>query len=236
MKQSKSLIVTSAFALLLAVGCAPKSEPSEDEGMNEPATEEVTQPVELAEEAGPAEATATLKTADGTEVGTVTFTEDAAGGSVQISANFHGVAADGMHGFHLHENGECSAPDFTSAGGHFNPDGVDHACPPTTPRHAGDFGNVDITGGSGTLEETSDLLTVNAGANSVVGHAVILHGGEDDCTSQPSGNAGPRYACGVVTLSAMNDMGNGMGDEGMAGDEDMGDAGTGGQSDGGGSQ
>ena len=223
MRQSKSLIVTSVFALLLAVGCAPKPEPAEDEGMSDNAYEEVEQPQEMADEAGPAEATATLKTADGTEVGTVTFTEDAMGGSVQISASFHGVAADGMHGFHLHEDGECSAPDFKSAGGHFNPDGVDHACPPTTPRHAGDFGNVEISGGSGNLDASSDLVTVNAGAKSVVGHAVILHGGEDDCTSQPSGDAGARYACGVVTLGGMEgDMGMGMGDQGMSEDDDMG--------------
>jgi Cu-Zn family superoxide dismutase len=197
--------------------------------MDDNAYEEVEQPEEMAPETAAAEATATLKTADGTEIGTVTFTEDAMGGSVQISAELHGVAADGMHGFHLHENGECSAPDFTSAGGHFNPDGVDHACPPTTPRHAGDFGNVEISGGAGSLDASSDLLTVNAGPRSVVGHAVILHGGEDDCATQPSGDAGPRYACGVVTLGGMEgDMGMGM-----AGDEAMDDEGMEGEGDGG---
>lgn len=223
MRQFKSLIVLSGFALLFAVGCAPREEPAGEEGMEDTGYEEVQPAAEMPEETGMQEATATLRTADGTEVGTVTFTEDSMGGQVHVAANLHDVAGDGMHGIHLHENGECSAPDFTSAGGHFNPDGVDHACPPTSPRHAGDFGNVEISGGSGSLDLDTDLVTVDAGTKSVVGHAVILHAGEDDCTSQPSGAAGPRYACGVVTLGGMEgDMGM---DEGM-GTEGEGDAGV----------
>lgn len=224
MKQSKTLIALSVFALLFAFACAPDEEPMEDEGMDDTAYEEVEQPAETTA-LGVGEATATLRTADGTEIGTVTFTEETIGATVQIQADFHDVEADGAHGFHLHETGECSAPDFTSAGGHFNPEGVDHACPPTSPLHAGDFGNVEISGGSGSLEQSSDLVTVSAGETSVVGRAVILHGGEDDCTSQPSGDAGPRYACGVVALEGMEgDMGMGMDDEmdeGMTDDEGM---------------
>lgn len=224
MKQSKTLIALSLFALLFAFGCAPDEEPMEDEAMEEAAYEEVEEPAETTA-VGVGQATATLRTADGTDVGTVTFTEDTMGGTVQIQADFHDVEGDGPHGFHLHETGECSAPDFTSAGGHFNPEGVDHACPPTTPRHAGDFGNVEVSGGAGSLDQSSDLVTVSAGNASVVGRAVILHGGEDDCTSQPSGDAGPRFACGVVTLEGMEgDMGMGM-DEGM-GMEEEGDEGV----------
>lgn len=213
MRRPKSLIVPSLFALVLALGCAPAEEPAEEEALGE--VEEVEEPAETTVETEATTATATLTTADGTEVGTVTFTETAVG--VQVSADFHDVAGDGNHGFHVHQNGECSPPDFTSAGDHFNPENVDHACPPTTPRHAGDFGNVSITGGTGLLDLTTDGITVAPGDTSVVGKAVILHGGEDDCTSQPSGNAGARYACGVVEIEGggMGDMGE---DEAMEGE------------------
>lgn len=214
MKHSKSLISLSLFALVLALGCAPAEEPAEDE-MDE--VEDVEAPAETAVVAEASVATATLATADGTEVGTVTFTETPAG--VQVSADLHDVAGDGEHGFHVHETGECSPPDFSSAGGHFNPEGVDHACPPTTPRHAGDLGNVSIAGGSGLLDLTTDGITVAPGDTSVVGKAVILHEGEDDCTTQPTGDAGNRLACGVVEVEGrgMDDMGEAMNGEGEEG-------------------
>lgn len=186
------------LTLALAWGCQPQTE--EPAGDEEPMaeTEEVEEPQEaMAEETDATVAVAALKTADGTDLGTVTFTEGADG--VEFSAELQNVEGAGPHGIHVHEAGECSAPDFTSAGGHFNPEGTDHACPPTAPRHAGDFGNVEIAeDGTGTLSLTSDLITVAPGTTSVVGKAVILHGGEDDCTSQPSGAAGPRIGCGVI--------------------------------------
>lgn len=218
MKQSRSLVVLSVFMLIVTFGCAPgndqmndEMEPMDDEGYEE--VEEVEEPME-ATEIGTPEASATLTTADGAEVGTVTFTANDMGG-VTVSADLYDVEGDGMHGFHIHEGTECSAPTFESAGGHFNPAGTDHACPPTTPRHAGDFGNVEISGGSGTLDADSDLISVEAGPNTVVGKAVILHTGEDDCTSQPSGAAGDRLACGIVTVAGMDPM---M-DEGTMGDD-----------------
>ncbi|HLE82817.1 MAG TPA: superoxide dismutase family protein, partial [Thermoanaerobaculia bacterium] len=175
MRESKSLIVVSVVALLLALGCVPREEEVEEEPLP---VEEVEEPEEVSEPEGQS-ASATLRTADGTEVGTVTFTEGFVPG-VSVSAHFHDVEGDGQHGFHVHQNGECTPPDFTSAGDHFNPESVDHACPPTTPRHAGDFGNVEITGGTGASEQTTDLLTVAPGATSVVGKAVLLHAMADD--------------------------------------------------------
>jgi Cu-Zn family superoxide dismutase len=205
-----------ALATTLAAGWACHPQPGDsydDEPMAE--TEEVEAPEEAtAEQMDASVATARLQTADGADLGTVTFTETE--GGVEMVAELQGVDGAGLHGLHVHENGECSAPDFTSAGGHFNPAGTDHACPPTTPRHAGDFGNIEIAeDGSGNLTLTSDLITVAPGETSVVGRAVVLHGGEDDCTSQPSGAAGPRLACGVISLSGGDAM-----DEGM--DDDMG--------------
>jgi len=203
MSHSRALIFTSAALVLLAAGCKPKPEPASE--TTETPVQEVAAPQEATVD-DMMVATATLKTADGTELGTVTFTQHTDGGTEMV-AELHGVQGAGEHGIHVHEVGECSAPDFKSAGGHFNPQGTDHACPPTTPRHAGDFGNVEISAdGSGHLDETSDLVTVTPGDTSVVGRAVILHAGRDDCTSQPSGDAGPRLACGVVTLSGDKDI------------------------------
>jgi Cu-Zn family superoxide dismutase len=183
-----------ALVALAAFACTPPAE----EAPEEVAAIEEEMPIEP--EPAPLTATATLTTADGTEVGTATFTQE----NGQTTASFHltGVAAPGTYGIHVHENGECTPPDFTSAGDHFNPENVAHGCPPTTPRHAGDFGNVEITGGTGTSEQTTDLLTVAPGATSVVGKAVLLHAMADDCSTQPSGDSGGRWACGVVELDA----------------------------------
>jgi Cu-Zn family superoxide dismutase len=181
-----SLIVT---ALATIVACAPAPE-------TEAPAETASAPApRLA--AGPAQAHATLQpAAGGTVSGAVAFTEES--GTVSIVAHIEG-APPGLHGFHIHEVGDCSAMDFTSAGGHFNPAGSEHGGPHAEPRHAGDLGNLEIgESGFAHVEMTSDLLTVSAGPYSVVGRAVILHADPDDLVSQPTGAAGARLACGVI--------------------------------------
>jgi len=225
---SLCLLLTAFVALPLA-GCkAP--EPKADETMaadEAPATEMTTEA--MAEEA----ATATLLTADGTDVGTVHFTSE--NGEVHVVADLHGVEGAGMHGFHVHETGDCTPPDFKSAGGHFNPAGVDHACPPTMPRHAGDMGNVEVDeAGNATFEYTSGDITLAAGDHSIVGKAVVLHAGEDDCASQPSGAAGARLACGVITESGAMAMDHDAMDHDTMGDDAMSDDAMGGDEGGGG--
>ncbi|HEY7368518.1 MAG TPA: superoxide dismutase family protein, partial [Thermoanaerobaculia bacterium] len=130
--------------------------------------------------------------------GTATFTELSTGG-VRVVVQIEN-APPGVHGLHIHEKGDCSAPDASSAGGHFNPGTMPHAGPHDPQRHAGDLGNIEIwKDGKGKLEITTDLLTVRPGPNSVVGRAVIFHEKADDLKTQPTGNAGGRLACGVVT-------------------------------------
>jgi Cu-Zn family superoxide dismutase len=147
--------------------------------------------------AGP-QARATIEPKSGSNVrGWATFTERSTGG-VAVVVHIEN-APPGVHGLHLHEKGDCSAPDASSAGGHFNPGGMPHAGPSDTMRHAGDFGNITIeANGTGHLELVSDLLTVRPGPNSVVGKAVVFHEKVDDLKTQPSGNAGARLGCGVV--------------------------------------
>lgn len=181
-------------ALLGTVGCA-QEEPAEEPAEME--TEEVhEQPAAVPE----LRAKATLEGQEGSDVsGAVTFYE--ADGEVKVVARVENVAP-GDHGFHIHETGDCSAPDFTSAGGHFAPEGNPHGAPTDEAHHAGDLGNITVgEDGTGTLEITSDMLTVSPGPNTVVGKAVVLHEGADDFVSQPSGAAGARIACGVVALA-----------------------------------
>jgi Cu-Zn family superoxide dismutase len=133
-------------------------------------------------------------------VGSISFTQAQPDAPTVIAARFEGLA-EGTHGLHVHELGDCSSDDFKSAGGHFNPMGVPHAGPTDAERHAGDLGNIECgADGVCVLELESDLLTVEDGPASVVGRGVILHEKMDDLVSQPTGAAGSRLACGVVEL------------------------------------
>ncbi len=133
----------------------------------------------------------------GTVWGSVSFMEN--GGVVTVRADVRGLRSNGEFGFHVHEKGDCSAPDFMSAGGHFNPGGKAHAHFGKAERHAGDLRSLraDSEGNATYVFETS-LLTVKPGPNSVVGKAVVIHANADDYTSQPAGNSGPRIACGLI--------------------------------------
>jgi Cu-Zn family superoxide dismutase len=147
------------------------------------------------------EATAKLESKSGSSVtGTADFKEK--NGSVEIVVELKG-AKPGQHGVHLHDKGDCSAPDASSAGGHFNPDSKNHGAPNVDPHHAGDFGNMTVAAnGTGKLRLTVKGLTVAPGPNSVVGHAIVIHADQDDLKSQPAGNAGARVACGVVQVES----------------------------------
>jgi Cu-Zn family superoxide dismutase len=141
---------------------------------------------------------------DSKMLGTVEFTESA--GVVKMVAQMSNVN-QGMHGFHIHAIGDCSAADGTSAGGHWNPTGVEHGKWGTPPFHKGDIGNFEADkNGIGSIKLKTDLWCIDCGdeTKDIVGKSIIVHAGEDDCTSQPSGAAGPRIACGVIEYGGMS--------------------------------
>ena len=149
-----------------------------------------------ASQGGPAKATVKLAaTANNTPRGEVTFTTEA--GGVHVVGSFSGLVY-GEHGFHIHEKGDCSAPDGSSAGGHFNPSTHPHAARDAATRHVGDLGNLKADPYGLARVDFVDTQISLSGADSIIGKAVIIHEKADDFTTQPTGNAGARQACGVI--------------------------------------
>lgn len=153
-------------------------------------------------------AVAELHAASGSQVsGTVTFTQE--GARVVVVADVQGLPPNSSHGFHIHERGDCSAPDASSAGGHFNPDNHPHGGPSSPMRHAGDLGNLEANAnGRAYKRMVVDNISLGTGPNSVLNRGVIVHEKLDDYTSQPSGNAGVRVACGQIVAAASSSGGS----------------------------
>ena len=138
-------------------------------------------------------------TAGNKVAGTVTFTEVADG--VQVHADLTGLGP-GEHGFHVHEFGDCTAPDAASAGAHFNPTNQPHAGPDDTARHVGDMGNVKAeNSGKGTVDYVDHDMSLTKDNQSVIGRSVVVHAKRDDLKTQPSGDSGGRVACGVIGVA-----------------------------------
>lgn len=214
-----AVILVLAIALSALSACSPKEpdQPGRGEGdaFDEhaaPTADTAGQPKSAAEESraamqpaeqsgadGPRQARADLYPTEGNDVrGSVIFTRT--GEQMRVVATVRNLSP-GPHGFHIHETGDCSAPDATSAGGHFAPDGHPHGGPDSPPdeRHAGDLGNLEADeDGVATYVVLDDRLTFE-GRYGILGRAVIVHAGEDDLTTQPTGGAGPRLACGVIS-------------------------------------
>jgi Cu-Zn family superoxide dismutase len=134
---------------------------------------------------------------EGKITGTVTFKSEADG--VRVVAAVDGLSP-GVHGFHIHEKADVSAPDLMSAGGHWNPGGHKHGGPESEEHHAGDLGNLTADDkGHAHLDQLFKGLTIE-GKMGVVAHSVIIHEKADDLTSQPAGDAGKRIAGGAIVL------------------------------------
>lgn len=178
----------STFAFLAACSSTPKpAEPEPDRLLSS--------------------ATAKLEARSGSTVnGTVTFTERTTtfGGKpmrmVDVRYDITGLVPGETRGFHVHDVGDCSAPDASSAGGHFNPGGHSHGAMDAPMSHAGDLGNITANPAGRAEGLITGLMKISLepGADSILGRAVIVHEKTDDYTTQPTGNAGARVACGVI--------------------------------------
>ena len=148
---------------------------------------------------GVKKAIAVIIPAKGSSVhGTVSFEQTENG--VRIIAELSGLNP-GKHGFHIHEFGDISSDNGSSAGGHFNPAGMPHGMPMSEKRHDGDMGNIDAgMDGTAHLDYTDAEMNLN-GENSIIGRAVIVHEKEDDGKTQPTGNAGSRIGFGVIGIA-----------------------------------
>ena len=130
--------------------------------------------------------------------GVVNFTQD--GKLIQVHVRVEGLTPNAAHGIHIHEKGDCRAPDASSAGGHFNPHGSRHGGPDSEIRHGGDLGNIQADD-NGVAEARIRVtgISLGAGEDSIIGRAVIVHARPDDLQTQPSGDAGARIACGLIS-------------------------------------
>ncbi len=131
--------------------------------------------------------------------GVVTFVRKG-DGTTLVTANLSGFKPDSLHGMHIHERGDCSARDASSAGDHFNPTGSAHGAPESAQHHAGDLGNVEANH-AGQVYEIFEVPdgAFGTGEDSIIGRGLIVHAERDDFSSQPAGNAGARLACGMIT-------------------------------------
>ena len=144
-------------------------------------------------------AMAMLSPTQGSSVhGTVTFVRTS--GVALVIVNMTGFKPDSAHGLHIHESGDCTARDGSSAGGHFNPTSSTHGGPIGPSRHSGDLGNItaDTKGEIYASFEIGDVA-FGTGQDSIIGRGLVVHADRDDLKSQPAGNSGARVACGMIT-------------------------------------
>jgi Cu-Zn family superoxide dismutase len=144
-----------------------------------------------------ADALVVLNPTQGNNVqGTIYFTKVREG--VRVQGEITGLKP-GLHGFHIHEKGDCSSPDAMSAGPHYDPTHqMPHGAPTAMQRHMGDFGNIEANAAGVAKISMVDRTITLDGPDTIAGHAVIVHADPDDLKSQPAGKAGARVACGVI--------------------------------------
>lgn len=185
---SGRILLLVPLATLFAA-CSPAQAPGDSTASSSPASAAPT--ATLADVA--------LVSASGSSVNGALQLE-AVANAVKVQGEIGGLVPGSIHGFHFHENGDCSAPDASSAGAHFNPDHVMHGGPDAAQKHLGDLQNITADGqGTATVQMLVNGATLRDGSShDLVGRAVVVHEAPDDYISQPSGDSGGRIACGVV--------------------------------------
>ncbi|MFO7305805.1 MAG: superoxide dismutase family protein [Gammaproteobacteria bacterium] len=193
------LLATCTALLLVACGRSEGPDGSAD-------TTQDTQMPESASESATTQPTSAVVQIEPTQGNTVSgmLTIVAEDDGVRLTGTLQGLKPDGEFGFHIHEKGDCSAPDASSAGGHFNPLNVAHGHPESDTHHVGDMMNLKSDAdGVAQVDARAFGATLNTGEpTDVLGRAVVVHESADDYTSQPAGNSGARIGCGVITLKA----------------------------------
>lgn len=192
MKTHLPYVLVLAPTLMLGAACASSPVPPAEAGKSEPPTSAAKPPAPSKTIEVP------LAAKSGSSLsGKATFAE--VEGGVKVTVKVAG-APPGKVATHVHETGDCSAPDAKSAGGHFNPATKAHGLPPSGERHLGDLGNIEIKpDGTGVTEVTVMGATLKeTDPSSYLGRAIIVHEKQDD-GGQPVGNAGARIGCGVIT-------------------------------------
>jgi Cu-Zn family superoxide dismutase len=197
MKAANLISLCAAFAVMAACGQREKSaDTAETPAPSTPSPAVAPPPADAATPAG---ASVQLAPTQGnTAAGTLTLTATAEG--VRLAGTLQGLPPDGEFGFHIHEKGDCSAPDASSAGGHFNPANAPHGDPQGSAHHAGDVPNAksDASGTAQVDALASGINLTSGDPADVHGKAVVVHEKPDDYKTQPSGNSGARIACGVI--------------------------------------
>jgi Cu-Zn family superoxide dismutase len=195
---TRTLIAVSAVAALLA-GCGKRDEPAAPAADAADAPAAAMTPAPADAPAPAVTATAQLAPTQGhTASGTLTLAVE--GDALHLTGRLAGLPPNGEFGFHIHEKGDCSAPDASSAGGHFNPANAQHGNPQGGTHHAGDMLNAKSDAdGVAQVDAVTTGVSLTAGQpNDARGKAIVLHEKADDYTTQPSGNSGARIACGVI--------------------------------------
>ena len=197
MRKTPLLLLPTALVMLAA--CQPKT-PAEPAATPAPAAETPAAPAPVEAPAAPAPtATAMLQPTQGHQTsGSITFA--VVDGGIRATGEVRGLPPGTEHGFHVHEKGDCSAPDAMSAGGHFNPATTEHGRVGHGVHHGGDSDNILANEqGVASVDTLLQGVTLGDGAGTdIVGKGVIVHADPDDYVTQPTGNAGARLACGVI--------------------------------------
>lgn len=195
---SSRLLVPAVLAAALAA-CGGGSNDGDNVAAEADRAGESAVQTPASDAAAAAGAAAMLEPTDGNQTrGELRFAT--VGDRIEVTGTISGLPGNSTHGFHVHETGDCSAPDATSAGGHFNPASTDHGRVGQGEHHAGDSDNITADAdGNATVQGWLEGATVGDGAaTDIVGKAVIVHADEDDYATQPTGDAGDRLACGVI--------------------------------------